>query len=132
MCGLNPGKRVARSSSKLVYCWLTLALFVLSPKLYAVYSTCSPAVFKDTIESKMKKIIVTGATGFIGSNVVKQCTKNTEVAEVIVLTRKPIDEELSRNSKVNVMLHEEFSQYPDDLLEQLKGAVGCIWWVLCL
>lgn len=80
----------------------------------------------------MKKIIVTGATGFIGSNVVRQCIRDKTVDEILVLTRKPIDEELSRNPKVTVVQHEEFSQYPDELLEQLKGALGCIWCVLFL
>ena len=77
----------------------------------------------------MKKIIVTGATGFVGSNVVKQCIKDEVVDEILVLTRKPIDEELLRNPKVKVIQHEEFSQYPDELLEQLRGAMGCIWCV---
>jgi len=75
----------------------------------------------------MAKIIVTGGTGFIGSNVIKQCIKHKSVDEVIVLTRSLIKEELLKSPKVHMILHEEFSQYPDALLEQLQGAQGCIW-----
>lgn len=77
----------------------------------------------------MSKIIVTGATGFVGEAVVKQCIQNKNVEEVIVLTRKPISKDLLSSSKVNMIVHEEFAQYPDSLLNQLSGAQGCIWLV---
>jgi hypothetical protein len=28
---------------------------------------------------------------------------------------------------VNVIIHNDFSNYPQELLEQLKGAEGCVW-----
>lgn len=31
------------------------------------------------------------------------------------------------HSKVKVLLHTDFTQYPDEVLEQLKGATGCVW-----
>ncbi len=29
--------------------------------------------------------------------------------------------------KVNVVIHNDFSAYSEGVLEQLKGAVGCVW-----
>lgn len=73
------------------------------------------------------KIIITGATGFVGKAVVEECIQNPLVTSIIVLTRRPISDELSANVKVTTILHDNFEQYPDDLLDRLKGAQGCIW-----
>lgn len=78
-------------------------------------------------EEIMTKVIVAGATGFVGSNVVKQCIKDKTIKEVIVLTRKPIAESLSTNPKVNVIIHENFASLPDKVLQELLGSQGCIW-----
>ena len=73
------------------------------------------------------KIIVAGGTGFIGSNVIKQCIAHPDIASVIVLSRREISVDLSESDKVKVLIHEDFSQYPASFLEELAGAQGCIW-----
>lgn len=73
------------------------------------------------------KVIVTGATGFVGSEVIRQCVKRPEISSVLALTRRPIDEKLSQNKKVEVIINRDFEQYSDDVLNQLAGAGGCIW-----
>lgn len=75
------------------------------------------------------KVIVTGATGFVGKQVVVQCIETPGISSIIVLSRRDIDEALSKNPKVHVILHQDFLSYPHDLLEQLKGSQGCIWCV---
>ncbi|KAL1965845.1 hypothetical protein VTN77DRAFT_5166 [Rasamsonia byssochlamydoides] len=74
------------------------------------------------------KVIVTGATGFIGSHIVAACVASPDISSVIVLTRRSLDNATVKNStKVTEIIHEDFSQYPSDLLERLKGAGACIW-----
>jgi nucleoside-diphosphate-sugar epimerase len=73
------------------------------------------------------KVIVTGATGFVGKQVVSQCIDNPEISSILVLTRRNIDQNLSQSSKVRVILHHDFHNYPQELLKQLRGSHSCIW-----
>lgn len=73
------------------------------------------------------EVIVTGATGFIGGEVVKKCIAHPSIDSVLVLSRKEIPANLSDSKKVKVILHKDFSEYPESLLEELSGAVGCVW-----
>ena len=72
-------------------------------------------------------VIVTGATGMAGKAIVKQCLDDERVAKVQILTRKSLEADIEGNPKTEVILHEDFSTYPDDLMEKLKGADACIW-----
>lgn len=74
------------------------------------------------------KVIVTGATGFIGKQVVVQCIQNPTITSVIVLTRREIDKNLSSDPKVQVIIHQDFETYPQELLHQIQGSQGCIWY----
>lgn len=72
------------------------------------------------------KVIVTGATGFVGSEVVRKCIDRAEITSVIALGRRAIDQELSKNEKVQVVINENMGTYPQEVLDQLKGAEACI------
>jgi uncharacterized protein YbjT (DUF2867 family) len=73
------------------------------------------------------KLIVTGATGFIGSEVVRQCISNPTVTSILVVSRREPAKEITGSSKVKVILHQDFSGWPSSLSDQLEGAEGCIW-----
>ncbi|OTA92583.1 hypothetical protein M434DRAFT_387111 [Hypoxylon sp. CO27-5] len=73
------------------------------------------------------KIIITGATGFVGSEVVRQAIADEKITHAFVLTRKPLPEDLAKNPKLTVIEHKDFSTYPPELLSQLAGAEGCVW-----
>lgn len=63
----------------------------------------------------------------MGKAVVEECIKNPLITSILVLTRRPISDELAINAKVTTILHDNFENHPDDLLDRLKGAQGCIW-----
>lgn len=75
------------------------------------------------------KIVLTGATGFIGGAVLQQCIAKPSISTIFVLTRRDLPKDLSSSPKVTVILHDDFMSWPDSLLEQLRGAEGCIWCV---
>lgn len=54
------------------------------------------------------KIILTGATGFIGGAVLKQCIATPSISTVFVLTRRDLPKDLSSSPKVKVILHDDF------------------------
>ncbi|KAI9163909.1 Leucinostatins biosynthesis cluster protein T [Paramyrothecium foliicola] len=73
------------------------------------------------------KVIVTGATGMAGREVVKRCLEEERITEVVILTRRPLVDDVQGNPKARVIMHDDFSTYPDDLMEALAGAEACIW-----
>lgn len=78
------------------------------------------------------KIVLTGATGFIGSEVLQQCIAHNYIERIFCLTRKPLDQKWfagKRGDKVVEIVHDNFEEYPDSLLRRLRdeGVEGCIW-----
>lgn len=73
------------------------------------------------------KVIVTGSNGLVGSALVRQCIANDSITHVFALVRKPLPEAIANNAKVNVIHHDDFANYPPELLSQLAGAEGCLW-----
>lgn len=75
------------------------------------------------------KVIITGSSGFIGTNIIKACISNPSVTQIFALTRKPLPASISSHSKVKTIIVEDFMKL-DDVLEQCAGASACIWYVL--
>ncbi|KAI0008414.1 hypothetical protein F4779DRAFT_450959 [Xylariaceae sp. FL0662B] len=73
------------------------------------------------------KVIITGATGFVGGALVRQAIADDRITHAFVLTRRPLSEEVSKSEKLTVIQHQDFSTYPPDLLKQLAGAEACLW-----
>lgn len=79
------------------------------------------------------EIIVVGATGYVGSEVLRVCLSDPAIAKVYVLTRRPLNPapvDSSDSDKLSVILRDNWLQYDDDLLDTLKAAQACIWCVL--
>src|ERR1700759_2537834 len=68
------------------------------------------------------KIILTGATGFVGDEVLRQALDDPSIDQVVVLTRRPVG---VSNPKLNEIVLDDFLDY-SGLGDQLK-ADACIW-----
>lgn len=69
------------------------------------------------------KIIVTGATGLVGAEVLRQAILDNNVTEITALVRKPI--EIS-HPKIKTMLHSDFLNY-SGLEEVFKSHDAMVW-----
>lgn len=72
------------------------------------------------------KVILTGSTGTVGSAVLQRCIDHPEITSIVALTRRPLD---VTSPKLNNILHEDFLTYDEDVIDQMKGAQACIWYV---
>ncbi|EOD43150.1 putative nucleoside-diphosphate-sugar protein [Neofusicoccum parvum UCRNP2] len=79
------------------------------------------------------KVILTGATGFVGSHVLHALLADPTITTVFALTRAPLSASsyltpahLS-SSKLVEIAHDDFLSYPPALLDRLRGASACLW-----
>lgn len=73
-------------------------------------------------------LILTGATGFIGSSILDAMLRMNGLTKISILSRRPVQMMADRpDPRVNVIIHNNFESYDDELLAQLNGAVGCVW-----
>jgi hypothetical protein len=70
------------------------------------------------------KVILTGSTGYVGSRVLLQCLANPSITLIIVLSRRNLN---ITDTKLKVILHEDFMTYPPELKTQLADADACIY-----
>ena len=75
------------------------------------------------------KFIVTGCTGFIGSEVLSQCLRNPAITSIIALSRRKLPDALSMEPKLQVVVMKDFALYPNSVLNDISGADACIWCV---
>lgn len=77
------------------------------------------------------KLIITGATGFVGSEVVRQALRNPAVTSVAVIARKavPVPPNEDSSKLQSFVLNDWTSTYPESLQEHLKDADACIWYI---
>jgi uncharacterized protein YbjT (DUF2867 family) len=80
------------------------------------------------------KLIVTGATGFIGTEVIRQALSNPTITSIVALARKRISapqnaKEGADMSKLkSVVLEDWLNPYPENVQELIRGADACIWY----
>ncbi|KAJ7281557.1 hypothetical protein C8J57DRAFT_1298013 [Mycena rebaudengoi] len=73
------------------------------------------------------KLILSGSTGFIGGEVMRQCCQNPSITSIVALSRRPLPDAISADPKVQVIIMKDFKTYPEEVLKQLDGADACIW-----
>lgn len=70
------------------------------------------------------KLILSGPTGFIGSEILNQALADPSITSIIALSRKPL---AISDPKLTVVIIDDFLTYSPDVLVQLAGADACIW-----
>ncbi|KAF5242373.1 hypothetical protein FAUST_3384 [Fusarium austroamericanum] len=71
-------------------------------------------------------LILTGATGLVGSSVLDAMLKSKDITKISILSRRPVPL-AEKDSRVNTIIHEDFTKYEPKVLEQLQGANGVVW-----
>jgi uncharacterized protein YbjT (DUF2867 family) len=73
------------------------------------------------------KVVVIGATGLCGGHAFRACLDNERITKVLVITRRAPAEDIASNSKVEVIIHKDFSTWPDEIMKKLDGVEACLW-----
>lgn len=74
------------------------------------------------------KVIVSGCTGFIGGEALRQAIRCPDITTIVVLSRRKLeDPEALNSSKVKTVIVNDFLNYSDDVLNEIKGAEAAIW-----
>ncbi|KLO14848.1 hypothetical protein SCHPADRAFT_902985 [Schizopora paradoxa] len=74
------------------------------------------------------KLILTGATGAAGIDILRAALADPAISQVTVLSRSALPSTIQQSSKLNVITHKDFSSYPPDLIQgPLAGHNACIW-----
>ena len=79
-------------------------------------------------------LILTGATGLVGTAALRAMLVAPEVTRISILSRRPVamadafnQTNGNPNKTVQVLIHRDFATYEPALLDRLKGATGCVW-----
>jgi hypothetical protein len=70
------------------------------------------------------KVILTGATGFVGEEILRRLAARTDIEEIICLTRRAPK---ASPPNATIILHDDFSVYDKSVLDRLAGCSACIW-----
>lgn len=73
------------------------------------------------------KILFTGATGSIGSEVLEQCLAHPAITSVVAFSRRELPGEVSSNPKLQVVIKKDFSGWAQDELEPHADAEAMVW-----
>ncbi len=74
------------------------------------------------------KLVIAGASGFVGSEVLRQSLKRSDITSIVALARKPVvaPEGLDA-AKLKSVVIEDYEKYPVNIKKELAGADACIW-----
>jgi uncharacterized protein YbjT (DUF2867 family) len=76
------------------------------------------------------KILVTGSTGLVGAEVIRQATLDKDITEIVALARRPVIipnlPSSPNGAKLTTVLHDDFLNY-DGLSELFKDCDACLW-----
>ena len=73
------------------------------------------------------KVIVAGATGFVGSEIIRQALRHPSITSVIGLARRSVQLDGKAAGKFHSVVCHDFANIPDDVKQHLQGADACIW-----
>ena len=74
------------------------------------------------------KLIVTGGTGLVATEVIRQSLQMPEITSVIALARRPVQVDGIQSSKLKSVIISDYGEYPDHVKAEFAGADACIWY----
>ncbi|KAF8206153.1 hypothetical protein K438DRAFT_1816669 [Mycena galopus ATCC 62051] len=76
------------------------------------------------------KLIVAGATGFVGQEVIRQALRNPDIKSIVALVRRPVAPPTGADaSKLKSVVVKNYDEYSDEAKQEFAGADACIWTV---
>lgn len=79
------------------------------------------------------KLIISGASGLVATEVVRQSLRLHWTTTVVALARKPVvapeGTSISDAAKLRSVVIDDYESYSDDIRRELAGAAACIWYV---
>jgi Acetylglutamate semialdehyde dehydrogenase len=81
------------------------------------------------------KLIIAGATGFVGTELIRQALSNPRVTSILALARRttPIPQNTAPGadpSKLKSIVCDNFEDYSEGVKKELSGADACIWYII--
>lgn len=75
------------------------------------------------------KLIVTGSTGLVGAEIIRQALEMKEITQIIAVARKPVQvaEGSDPTSKVKSVVIRDYGEYTEEVKAEFAGADVCIW-----
>jgi uncharacterized protein YbjT (DUF2867 family) len=73
------------------------------------------------------KVLLTGATGTIGGGALRACLAHPQITKVIAFVRRALPVDVSSNQKLETVIVDDFSKWPEDLLDRNMDAAAMIW-----
>ncbi len=67
------------------------------------------------------KVIITGATGMVGKGVLLECLDDTQIKQVVLVNRSPID---IKHPKIKEIIHEDFTDFKS-IQHEFKECDAC-------
>ncbi|KAI0845877.1 hypothetical protein F5Y00DRAFT_161723 [Daldinia vernicosa] len=73
------------------------------------------------------KILVVGASGSIGGEVLLHCLAHPHISSVIAFVRRDLPAGVSSHPKLKCVIIKDFLKWPEDILQAHSDAVGMLW-----
>jgi uncharacterized protein YbjT (DUF2867 family) len=71
-------------------------------------------------------LVLTGATGLVGSAVLHQMLIAPSVTKLTILSRRPVAQ-ADGHTKANVVIQKDFANYDSEVMDGLKDVKGVVW-----
>ena len=63
----------------------------------------------------------------VGSETIAHCLAHPQISKVVAFVRRELPEEIRKHTKLEPILHADFSEWPQDLLQAHSDASAMIW-----
>ena len=79
------------------------------------------------------KLVIAGASGFVGTELVRQSLRRSDISTIVALARKPVTvpEDIGSDadpSKLHSVVIDDYGTFPENVRKELAQADACIWY----